>query len=86
MCVHEYLHFGLLGPRHGEWECFSGAVRLGKKVRVEIVLVLVFEDLEKTKQVNESQIFNLPFIWVSYRGLVQKLRQKFQKLNLLLTI
>lgn len=34
-------------------------MRLGEKVGIEIVLVLVFEDLEETKQMNESQIFHL---------------------------
>lgn len=44
-------------------------MRLGKKIRVELVLVLVFEDLEKTKQMNENKIFDLPAGHVPYRRL-----------------
>lgn len=66
----KYLHFGLCGPRHSERERVSGTVRLGEKVWVELVLVLVFEDLEKTKQMNESQIFDLPVSHVIQRPCV----------------
>lgn len=69
MHVHKYLHFGLGGPGHGERERVSSTVRLGEKVRIELVLVLVFEDLEETKQMNERQIFYF-FYFSSCRSLV----------------
>lgn len=47
--MHKYLHFGLRGPRHSVCQRVHSAVRLGEKVRVELVLVLVLEDLEETK-------------------------------------
>lgn len=39
-------------------------MRLGEEVRIELVLVLVFEDLVKTKQADERQITDL----VSHAG------------------
>lgn len=49
MCVNKYLHFGFLGPRDSKWQsvCITG--RLGKEVRIEVVLVLVFEYLKKKR-------------------------------------
>lgn len=53
VCEYTYLHFGFLGPRHSEWQRVSSGMRLGKKVRVEVVFVLDFEDLKRTEK-NES--------------------------------
>lgn len=49
-CVCCYLNSGFTGSRHGEWKCVGRALRLGEKVRVEGVLVFVFEDLERKKK------------------------------------
>lgn len=50
MCIYNYLHSGLFGPRYSEREQISCTLRLGEKVRIEIILVLNFEDLKKTKK------------------------------------
>lgn len=50
MCTHNYLHSGLFGLRYSEREQVSCTLRLGEKVRIEIILVLNFEDLKKTKK------------------------------------
>lgn len=64
MYTQKYLHFGLGRPRYGVRERVCGRLRLGEEVRIELVLVLVFEDLVKTKQADERQIPDL----VSHAG------------------
>lgn len=50
--MYKYLDFGLFGTRNSEWEQVSSTLRLGEKVRIEIILVLDFEDLKKTLDIN----------------------------------
>lgn len=59
LCEHKYLHFGFCRPRHSEWEWVSITLRLRKKVWVEVILVLAFEDLEKRISMNGRPIFAL---------------------------
>lgn len=49
--MYKYLHFGLFGARNSEWEQVSSTLRLGEKVRIEIILVLDFKDLKKTIEI-----------------------------------
>lgn len=46
--MHNHLHFGLFGPSNSVREQVSSTLGLGQKVRIEIILVLDFEDLKKT--------------------------------------
>lgn len=52
--MYKYLHFSLFGPRNSEWEQVSSTLRLGEKVRIEIILVLDFKDLKKTLDIKKG--------------------------------
>ena len=45
----EYLYFGPAGAGHSEGQRLSRTLGLGKKAGEEDILVLVFEDLQRTK-------------------------------------